>query len=269
VSGRFSWDSSTSTAKFFPDSPLQPLAEYTVSVRAGITDLAGYHLKKNYSSLIIIADMTGPTISHVWFDGRGFVDNDIISPTAEISDPSGLDYGAMTMNVGNIRVINRNSFRALDTYSGTRLTYKIYPSLPEGSYTMTIEAYDTRGNASDWQGHVRVFSGETQIVPGTIPFASPASFSPLKAAAAGTDNNVTMVYQLTTPGNIDLQIQGITGMAWARRYAANTMGGYAGYNAVAWDGKDNGGMSVANGVYTFRIINNGRLLGKGFIIVFQ
>ena len=49
----------------------------------------------------------------------------------------------------------------------------------------------------------------------------------------------------------------------------DTMGGLAGYNAVAWDGKDNGGNAVANGVYTFRIINNGRMLGKGYIIVYE
>jgi hypothetical protein len=273
VPGRFSWDSVTCSAHFYPDKPLVPLGQYLLSVRTGITDLAGYNLLKPETSRLIIADLTGPQIGRVWFDGRAFVENDIISSTAqitaEVSDPSGLDYSAMTMSFGNVRQVSRGSFKSMDAYSGNRLAYKIYPSLPEGHYVLTIEAFDTQGNSSDWQGKVRVFSGETQIVPGTIPFASPASINPLKAAAAGAENKVMMVYQLTTPGNIDLQLQGISGMVWARRYTANTMGGFAGYNAVAWDGRDNGGNAAANGVYTFRIINNARLLGKGFIIVYQ
>lgn len=274
VPGSFRWDSSTSTANFIPASPLLSLQEYTVNIRNGITDLSGLHLKNPVTSMLIIADTTGPEVKHVWFDGRGFVDNDVISPsaliTAEISDPSGLDYSAMAMSFGNVMTVDKSGFfGASDTYSGNRLSYGISPPLPEGSYVLTIEAYDLRGNMSTWNGRVRVFSGETQIVPGTIPFVSPASISPLKTSAAGAPAQATMVYQLTMPGNIDLQIQGISGMVWARRYAANKMGGLAGYNAVAWDGKDNSGNATANGVYTFRIINNGRLLGKGYIIVYE
>jgi hypothetical protein len=274
VPGSFSYDSSTSTVNYIPNSPLQSLQEYTVHVRKGITDQS-YHLplRNPVTSLLIIADAVGPQISHVWFDGRGFVDNDIISAnaqiTAEVSDPSGLDYSDVILRFGDVMAIDKNSFKAQDAYSNNRLSYKIWPSLPEGNYVMTIEAYDVLYNKSLWQGRVRVFSGETMIVPGTVPFASPSSISPLKASAAGGPPQVTMVYQLTTPGNIDLQVQGISGMSWARRYSANLMGGMAGYNEVTWDGKDNGGSAVANGVYTFRIINNGRLLGKGYIIVYE
>lgn len=273
VAGQFRWDATTNTINYIPYSRLKSLEEYTVAIKTGLTDPWGFHLGRAVTSLFVTEDAGGPVIRKVWFDGRGYVENDIISATAtitaEITDPSGLDYGALSLRVGGALLISRNNFKAQDVYSNNRLAYKVYPALPQGNYIMTIEAFDVLGNSSDWAGKVRVFSGETQIVPGTTPFASPASISPLKPAAAGGASEVTMVYQLTTPGNIDLQIAGIGGVIWARRYAASTMGGYAGYNAVAWDGKDNNGSAPANGVYTFRIINNSRLLGKGYIIIYD
>ncbi len=273
VAGQFRWDSASNTVRYLPYSPLKSSEQYKLVIKTGLTDPWGYHLAKQFNSLFVTEDVAGPAIKKVWFDGRGYVENDIISPTAqvtaEINDTSGLDYGALSLRVGGALLVSRHNFKAQDVYSNNRLVYKIYPAIPEGGYLMTIEAFDVLGNSSRWQGKVRVFSGETQIVPGTTPFASPSSISPLKASAAGGPPQVTMVYQLTTPGNIDLQISGIGGVIWARRYAASTMGGYAGYNAVTWDGKDNGGNAPANGVYTFRIVNNGRLLGKGFIIVYD
>ena len=273
VPGQFRWDGDTNTVTYTPYSRLKSLEYFSIKIKTGLTDPWGFHLKKEVNSLFQTEDVSGPAIKKVWFDGRGYVENDIISPTAqitaEISDPSGLDYGALSLRVGSVLLVGRNNFKTQDVYSNNRLVYKVSPALPEGNYIMTIEAFDVLGNSSDWQGKVRVFSGETQIVPGTVPFASPASISPLKAAGAGGTSQVSMVYQLTTPGNIDLQIAGIGGVIWARRYLSGTMGGFAGYNAVEWDGKDNAGTAPANGVYTFRIINNGRLLGKGYIIVYD
>jgi hypothetical protein len=142
------------------------------------------------------------------------------------------------------------------------------PELANGNYGITIEVFDVNGNRGSWTGKVRVFAGEADLVPSTAPFATPVSISPLQAQAAGQPVKVTMVYNLTAPADIDLQIYSQAGpLVWARRFPRNTAGGMAGYNAVDWDGRDAWGRSVGNGVYAFRIVRSGKVLGTNFIIV--
>jgi flagellar hook assembly protein FlgD len=81
---------------------------------------------------------------------------------------------------------------------------------------------------------------------------------------------VTLVYTLTAPANIDVQVYGPEGRAvWGRRYAAGVAGGRVGYNTVAWDGRDTSGQYIGNGLYVYRIISGGRVLGTGYIIVLE
>ena len=52
-------------------------------------------------------------------------------------------------------------------------------------------------------------------------------------------------------------------------YPSGSMGGKAGYDEVTWDGKDDFGSTVGNGIYPFRIVAGGRVLGRGKIAVLE
>jgi len=271
VEGKISWDGSTNTVVFTPSKPFGSLAGYTVMVKKGIKDLAGNSLEADYRGSFSTVDVSGPVIQKVKFDGRNYLEGDVISPTAVISaevlDASGLNYNEISLKMGE-RAVTRSDFKATDAYSGNQLRYEISPALGEGSYVITIEAQDMRGNVGRWEGKVRVYGGEAEIVPGTQVFAVPSRISPMKAMQAGEEVKVTMVYNLTTAADIDLHIYGPEGrLVWGRRYSRGTEGGMAGYNAVSWSGRDLSGKVVGNGLYVFKVIRGGRAIGQGVIVV--
>jgi flagellar hook assembly protein FlgD len=140
------------------------------------------------------------------------------------------------------------------------------PAIATSDCVVTIEAYDALGNIGTWEGAVTTssVSAQVELVPGTRAFATPAQFKPRSA------DNATIVYTLTRSADIDLQIYGADGrVVWGRRYSSGATGGRVGYNEVTWDGRDTSGGNVGNGVYAFRIISGGRVLGTGYIIVLE
>ncbi|MEE8637964.1 MAG: hypothetical protein V3T21_02860, partial [Candidatus Margulisiibacteriota bacterium] len=59
-------------------------------------------------------------------------------------------------------------------------------------------------------------------------------------------------------------------IVWTRKFASGSMGGKAGYNAVAFDGKsDITGTTVGTGSYVGTLIGEGRQIGKLYIVVYD
>jgi hypothetical protein len=271
VQGQVRWDSATNTATFRPVNELASTTSFTVVIKTGVTDVAGNEMLREYRTTFVTADMLGPQISNVRFDGRGYVPNDVISPTAlisaEVSDPAGLNYNYLSLKLGSGLTIKRTDLRAQDVYDRGVLSYQIAQSIGEGTYQVTIEVADARNNKGTWTGQVRIYSGDVMLVPGTVAFAAPGTVSPLKSLAAGQEIKVNMVYNLTGAADIDLQIYGPVGLVWARRCASGTQGGLAGYNVVAWSGRDVQGQLASNGLYSFRVVRGSKTLGTGYIVV--
>ncbi|HVN67272.1 MAG TPA: Ig-like domain-containing protein [Candidatus Sulfotelmatobacter sp.] len=271
LDGQVRWDSAANMATFRPTNELVSMTNFTVIIKTGVTDLAGNEMLREYRTTFVTADMLGPQISNVKFDGRGYVPDDVISPTAlisaEVSDPAGLNYNYLNLKLGPSLTIKRTDLKAQDIYGSGVLAYQIAPAIGEGTYQITIEVADARNKKGHWTGRVRIYSGDVALVPGTVVFAAPGTVSPLKDLAAGQEIKVNMVYNLTGSADIDLQIYGPTGLIWARRYAGGTPGGLAGYNVVAWSGRDARGQLASNGLYSFRIVRGGKTLGTGYIVV--
>jgi len=79
-----------------------------------------------------------------------------------------------------------------------------------------------------------------------------------------------ITYTLTTDMGIEIYIFDIRGMLiWKRSYVSGSMGGKAGYNEVEWNGKDDFGYPMWNGIYPFRIVSGGKILGRGRIAVLE
>jgi hypothetical protein len=269
--GSIVWDTDSNTAYFRPGAAFDSFSGYTVIVRTGVMDLAGLEMLREYRTTFVTADSLGPEIRKVKFDGRGYVENDVIAAdaliSAEVYDPVGLNYDYLSLQIGRAQTADKSKLKAQDVYRDGRLIYQITPAIGDGTHLITIEAADARNNRGTWTGKVRVYSGEVILVPGTVAFAAPATISPLKSQAQGEEARATMVYNLTGRADIDLQLYGPTGVVWSRRYAAGTNGGLAGYNAVVWNGLDARSQPVSNGLYTFRVVRGGKSLGVGYIIV--
>jgi hypothetical protein len=274
VSGTAAYYAESNRVVFTPGAALESGQEYVITVKTGVKDESGNPLAREFSARFVTADTVGPSITNVAFDGQTPSDDsrvvNAISATAEITanigDASGLDYGQINLRLGPAQVRTKADFTAQDSYSGNRLTYRILPAIATGDCMVTIEAYDALGNIGSWWARVLVspVASPTALAAGTRTFATPAQFRP------GTDGNVTLVYTLTAPANIDVQVYGPEGRAvWGRRYAAGVAGGRVGYNTVAWDGRDTSGQYIGNGLYVYRIISGGRVLGTGYIIVLE
>jgi len=91
----------------------------------------------------------------------------------------------------------------------------------------------------------------------------PNPFNPRKG-------QMLIMYELTRNSDTYIYFYDLTGNLVCRKfYAWGTTGGNQGVNRVYWDGVNDFGETVANGVYLFRIASEGRTIGKGKIIVLK
>jgi hypothetical protein len=57
---------------------------------------------------------------------------------------------------------------------------------------------------------------------------------------------------------------------WSRHYTSGDTGAQAGTNAIKFNGiSDLTGKPLGNGIYVYKIISNGQVLGKGYVVVYQ
>jgi hypothetical protein len=77
-------------------------------------------------------------------------------------------------------------------------------------------------------------------------------------------------YDLTANSEVHIYFYSINGNLVARKfYTAGSQGGAQGTNRVWLDGMDDFGDLFSNGVYLFRVVSEGRTVGKGKIIVLK
>jgi len=95
--------------------------------------------------------------------------------------------------------------------------------------------------------------------------AYPGTFKPSRGETS------FIAYVLNKDSDITIYIYGPGGeVHWTRKYASGVMGGQTGYNAVAFDGRsDVTGTVLGNGIYPFKIVSEGRLIGSGHVVVYE
>ncbi|MFH0887183.1 MAG: hypothetical protein V1843_03345, partial [bacterium] len=74
--------------------------------------------------------------------------------------------------------------------------------------------------------------------------------------------------------DVSIYIYSITGdLIWKRSYTGGTAGGSVTYNTVAWDGKNDAGQMVANGMYVYIITatedGSERILKRARLVVYR
>jgi len=200
-----------------------------------------------------------PETGAIYINGVIALPNDIISPLANIQIRLTSLMGIISVEAyvypGPQEYIpDRISGNALDGTWSTQIT------IPEGSHQIQIIARDISGATNEASVVVRVMSGAVQVIGAPLNYPNP--FKPL----SGVPTNIQ--YTLSTDANVTLVIYDIAGHEIKRVVSGSgQQGGKAGVNNVSWNGRTLFGDVSGNGMYIYKIISGGKVIGTGKLVV--
>jgi hypothetical protein len=230
-----------------------------------ITRLEEYHFN-NYTkeSFYVVNDKINPLMD-VTFDGIHILNNDIVSPHPNIlievmdenkflalNDPS--DYAVYLRNLDST-VSRRIDFGPQMIFTPAVLPNNkckiLYtPTLADGTYQLSVQAKDRAGNLSGTNNYSINFQVVNKsMISNVLNYPNPFSTA------------TRFVFTLTgdqVPTYFKIQIMTITGKV-VREITESEIGPiHIGRNITdyAWDGTDQYGDKLANGVYLYRVVTS-------------
>jgi len=250
-------------AEPYVESDYEPVAEdgtaYVKAVAYGTgfrqTYICNDEVKINVQGEVASGDKQGPHVD-VYLDDYSFRSGDPTSPRpkliVEVRDESGvltarslepIGQGEQTFLPLYMRVDNDAAPTDLTLYYKPK--YNDYRAgsiekdltLGQGTHTLTISAYDNLGNRTD-KAVTCVVSGAlglTAVMNCPNPFPDDTYFT----FAATSDIDALAIKVYTATGRLIKKIE--------------TGGFPAGFTRIYWDGRDNAGDAIANGVYFYTI----------------
>jgi hypothetical protein len=138
------------------------------------------------------------------------------------------------------------------------------PALPQSQHYLTIKAKSTDYGTGLWTGTVGVGSGGVQMIGAAYNYPNP--FRPLSSDPL--QNTTRISYNLNVDATVTLIIYDITGHEVYRKTAhSGSNGGQAGLNSVPFNGQSMFGEALGNGMYLYKIISGGSVIGSGKLVV--
>ena len=58
-------------------------------------------------------------------------------------------------------------------------------------------------------------------------------------------------------------------VTWTKKYAPRANGGRTGYNEIKWNGISDFGGYAGNGIYVYKIVSQGKVIGTGKMVVYD
>ena len=221
------------------------------------TDGAGYTENVMINGIDSIAaidiDTTGPQIS-IYLDDLNFRPGDVVksNPTMIVRfyDENGINTS--TAGVGHqLSATISNPERTFDLsnyYQSDFDTYKSgevrYPlrDLSDGKYTLRIKAWDVQNNSSEAETYFEVSLADDLTMLNVVNYPNPFS------------NSTTFTFQRNgiDPINVEVKIFSIAGRLIGKMSEQNITDRSV---RIPWDGRDNDGASLANGIYLYKLIS--------------
>jgi hypothetical protein len=216
------------------------------------------------TSFYVEGDLTHPILD-VAFDGVHIFDGDIVSPQPIISISLKDNNASLPMPFTTVKVFmiypGSNELREVistdamviswsqDHSDASRFLVEFQPkNLPDGVYTLVVQGSDASGNKAGSEPYRIRFevinkSSITNFYPYPNPFSTSCRF----------------VFTLTgseIPDNFKIQIMTVNGKIVREIFKEELGPIHAGNNITefAWDGTDQFGDRLANGVYLYRIV---------------
>ncbi len=217
--------------------------------------------------LQVEADQINPILD-ITFDGSHILNGDIVSPTPQISiilkdheaslpktDTTGINVSLKTGDEGSFERIQFSSdelsFSPATEEEDFNMLFQPGP-LEDGIYTMRVEATDESGNRASG------FEDAYEIRFEVINESSITHFYPYPNPFSTSTRFVFTLTGLEVPDEIKIQIMSVTGRV-VREILQDEIGPIRVGNNItqyAWDGRDEYGNLLANGVYFYRVITN-------------
>lgn len=199
-----------------------------------------------------LVDNQGPTLQ-AYFGDPSFVPGDYVStrPTlhVEISDSlSGVntagDIGHQILltideDFANSKDITEFFTYNEGSYTTGKLSYTIL-DMPIGEHTLQVKAWDNSNNSSIIETHFVVIDDSELSVRNALNYPNPM------------EDESTFRYELSQDAQVSIKIYTVAGRLIKK---FEPMPGRVGYNIFpqSWDGRDENGDPVANGVYLYKI----------------
>jgi len=201
-----------------------------------------------------LSDADGPEIDIYFKDQENFNPGDLVPANvtliAEIEDENGIN---LTEEVGHSIEIKINeeqpqnitSFFAYerDSYSNGKLNYYL-DNLPAGEHFLTLKAWDNINNPSEQTINFRVSDATGLVLSDVVNYPNP------------TDGETHFTFQAQPATDAALVEVGIKIYTISGRLIKKMDGLYLqqpGYNYYHWDGRDEDGSEIANGVYLYKV----------------
>ena len=208
-----------------------------------------------------VKDSLGPEVRIAFVENPKFIDGDTVQPDpgliVYVSDSSGINLTGelghrITLSIDDdwqdIQDLTSNFQYDLNSYSHGSLTQKI--NLKEGDHTLKVKAWDNANNSTLANFQVKVISltkelSISQVMNYPNPFSRFTQFT----------------YELSVPAErVEIKIFTLSG----RLIRTMSGTGSAGFNSgVVWDGRDQDGDKVANGVYIYKVVAKTRFNVNG------
>jgi hypothetical protein len=193
-------------------------------------------------SLLASQDSEAPVIT-LSVGGQNFADGDVVSRTpvfsAYMEDATGFDLAGsgvkLYLDHQAIAAENYSLFQSTDARRSMTLTFA--PALEVGSHGLEIEVQDINGNAAEMKAEFNVegIFGLSSLANHPNPF----------------QQETTIAFMLTeTASRVKIGIYTVSG----RLIRSFEQQGVTGYIEQDWDGTDEDGNEVANGVYYLKFV---------------
>lgn len=214
------------------------------------------------TSIIVYGDTTQPLID-VTYDGQKILNGDLIQSKPEIiytfSDVSTSSYELSDTSSIFIKLDNslvhyyigstiNPLIEFLPVNNGNeKIKIKFHPELQAGEHKLQYIGKDKKGNYADTVTHLVNISKDF-VVKNLINYPNPMI----------NDTYITFIlYAEKNPASCKIKIYTVAG----RLIKEIDENARVGFNEIHWDGKDNDGETIANGIYFYKLIleDNGKL----------
>lgn len=221
-------------------------------------DGGGYRDGIEVGGSVDLVDTQGPEITLFFTGQENFITGGMVSQDPELAvtiddDKSGINitgeigHKIMLIVDGKEKVDVTEYFQYDEgSYLRGRLFYPL-SSLEEGEHELILKVWDNANNSSTQSLVFRVVPGGELRIEEVLNYPNPFSSSTHFTFQLNQDAEVE-IKVFTVDGRLIRRIDGILGEA--------------GFNMILWDGRDEEGDELANGVYLYKIIGRARVNGR-------
>jgi hypothetical protein len=189
----------------------------------------------------------------VYLDTTSFHPGDVVRSNpiiiVQLEDESGINTSTigvghqLTATINNPeRTFDLSSYyrSSLNNYKKGEVRYPLY-DLSDGKYTLHVKAWDIQNNSSEAETFFEVHTADDFALMNAVNYPNPFS------------NSTTFTFQRTSsdPIDVEIKIYSIAGRLIGNVKVQNIVENFV---RIPWDGKDNDGNTLANGIYFYKLI---------------